>query len=183
LRWPGIAPRRFRSLCYQVDVGATVIELLGGEVPGVWDGRSVAAALRCSADVARTELVITQGAWTCQRALRWDRWIAIHTLHDGYHAFPEWMLFDLEDDPHEQADLAERFPELISMASRKLRQWESAALQRNRVGVDPLTTVLLEGGPSHTRGKLAVYVERLRATGRAAWAERLISAHPSELVS
>jgi arylsulfatase A-like enzyme len=164
-------------------VGATVIELLGGSVPAVWDGRSLADALRSGADVGREELVITQGAWTCQRAVRWQSWIAIHTLHDGYHDFPEWMLFDLVRDPHEQHNLADERRELIAAAKGKLAAWMAAALQRNRGGVDPLTTVLREGGPSHTRGKLPAYVERLRATGRTLLAERLTAAHPSELVS
>ena len=33
-------------------------------------------------------------------------WIAIRSYHDGYHAFPDVMLFNLSDDPHEQHDLA-----------------------------------------------------------------------------
>ena len=33
--------------------------------------------------------------------------------------------------------------------------------------------MLREGGPYHVRGQLPAYLERLRATGRAAWAERL----------
>jgi hypothetical protein len=127
--------------------------------------------------------VITQGAWTCQRALRWDKWIAISTLHDGYHDFPEWMLFDLSVDPHEQQDLAGAEPQLIRMAEATLDHWETQAVLRNPQGSDPLQTVLAEGGPSHTRGRLAAYLERLRATGRGQLAERLALAHPGELTA
>lgn len=181
LRWPGLAARRFRSLCYQVDVAATVIGLLGGTVPANWDGRALAAQLRAGDDHARDALVITQGAWTCQRALRWQDWIAIHTRHDGYHDYPEWMLFDLANDPHEQSDLAGARPELLRWAAEQLRRWEDATVQSNRGGVDPLLTVMSEGGPSHTRGKLGAYLERLRATGRGRLAERLAQAHRGEL--
>ena len=39
--------------------------------------------------------------------------------------------------------------------------------------VDPLATVLAEGGPFHMRGELPAYLARLRETGRGALAERL----------
>ncbi len=31
----------------------------------------------------------------------------VRTYHDGYHLFPKEMLFNVEEDPHEQNDLAE----------------------------------------------------------------------------
>jgi hypothetical protein len=43
--------------------------------------------------------------------------------------------------------------------------------------VDPLMTVLREGGPFYTRGFLSRYLERLRATGRAQHAQRLARIH------
>jgi hypothetical protein len=42
-------------------------------------------------------------------------------------------------------------------------------------------TVLREGGPFHTRGRLPAYLERLRATDRSAHAERLAARHPDEI--
>lgn len=181
LRWPGLGPRRFQSLCYQVDVAATVIDLLGGSVPPTWDGSSLAPALRSGTDAGRRELVITQGAWTCQRALRWDRWLAISTLHDGYHDYPPWMLFDLQNDPHEQHNLADDQPKLIEHAASKIEAWRIEAVRSNPQAKDPLLTVLAEGGPWHTRGRLAAYLQRLRATGREQLADRLATAHAGEL--
>jgi arylsulfatase A-like enzyme len=183
LRWPGLAARSFDALCYQVDVAATVVELASGRVPSDWDGISLAGALRAgeNADGAgRSALVITQGAWTCQRAVRWSDYLAIRTWHDGYHDYDAWMLFDLVRDPHEQYNLAAQCPDLIRSAERQLTTWLDATRQR---GNDPLQTVLAEGGPWHTRGKLPAYLQRLRATGRAACADRLAAAHPSELAS
>jgi arylsulfatase A-like enzyme len=169
-----------RGLCYQLDALATLIELAGGKLQGDWDGVSYARELRAGTAVGRDHLVITQGAWSCQRGVRWDRWLALHTRHDGYHGWPEWMLFDLERDPHEQHDLAAVQPELVQHARALLERWRSAAVAGNPGGVDPLDTVLAEGGPAHTRGQLSTYLERLRATGRADWADRLAAAHPGE---
>jgi hypothetical protein len=47
--------------------------------------------------------------------------------------------------------------------------------------VDPMMTVLREGGPWQVRGQLPGYVERLRATGRAAAAEWLLAEHQEDL--
>jgi arylsulfatase A-like enzyme len=181
LRWPGLAPRTFQALCYQLDVAASVVELAGGSVPPDWDGRSLAGALRANRDEARSELVITQGAWTCQRAVRWDDYLAIRTWHDGYHAFEPWMVFDIERDPHEQRDLSREHPELREAAEQRLQAWHAEVMQRSPSGIDPLQTVLAEGGPFHTRGKLPAYLQRLRATGRAAQADQLARAHAGEL--
>jgi choline-sulfatase len=49
-----------------------------------------------------------------------------------------------------------------------------------RTDVDPMMTVLREGGPFHTRGNLPRYLERLRLTGREIHAERLAKIHPGE---
>jgi choline-sulfatase len=178
LAWPGLAARVERGLHYQFDVAATLVELLGGAVPPVWDGLSFAQALREGRAAGRDALVLTQGAWTCQRALRWDDRLFIQTLHDGYHGYPARMLFDLALDPHEQRNLAELNPEQVADAERRLAEWQQDVLTRSPTGIDPLQTVLREGGPSHTRGKLPAYLERLRATGRVEWAERLARAHP-----
>ena len=51
-------------------------------------------------------------------------------------------------------------------------------MARSGSGIDPLQTVIDEGGPYHVRGQLPAYLARLRATGRAQWAERLSLAHP-----
>jgi hypothetical protein len=46
--------------------------------------------------------------------------------------------------------------------------------------VDPMMTVLREGGPFHTRGTLPRYLAHLRATERGDAAKRLERLHPEE---
>jgi hypothetical protein len=84
------------------------------------------------------------------------------------------MLFDLVADPHEQHDVAEKHPELVTQALARLDGWHAEMMRRSTHAVDPMWTVLREGGPYHTRGALPGYVERLRKTGRAAAAEKLM---------
>ena len=88
------------------------------------------------------------------------------------------MLFDLESDPHEQEDLAEKHPEVTARALGLLDHWHADAMRDHPTGVDPMWTVLREGGPWHVRGHLEAYLERLHQTGRTEWAERLRAEHP-----
>lgn len=185
IRWPGVtdgqAGRVDRAFHYQLDFAATVVELVGGRVPAVWDGESFAGALRRGAEAGRPHLVLSQGAWTCQRAVRFARddgdFLWIRTFHDGYHDFPDEMLFDLASDPHEQRDLAAARPDVTRDARARLEAWHAEAMRASRHATDPMWTVLREGGPYHVRGRLPAYLDRLRATGRAAHADRLAARH------
>jgi arylsulfatase A-like enzyme len=178
LRWPGLAPRALRGLRYQIDVAATLLELAGASVPRGWDGQSFADDLRAGRDSGRPYLVLTQGAWTAQRGIRFDDWLCLRTYHDGYHDFPETMLFDVASDPHEQRDVAGKRPDVVADALARLDDWHAAAMRISSDASDPLWTVLREGGPWHVRGHLPAYLKRLRETGRAVHADRLAARWP-----
>jgi arylsulfatase A-like enzyme len=184
VRWPGLtdAPRVDRALHYHFDWAATLVELLGGEIPGNWDATPFTETFR-RGKVAqgRPYLVISQNAWSCQRGVRFDSYLCIRTYHDGYKELAPVMLFDLTEDPHEQHNLAVERPGVVNRAMGMLADWHHAMVTTAEHGVDPMQTVLEEGGPFHTRGELPAYLERLRATGRAHHAETLISLHPDEL--
>lgn len=185
LKWPGItdaqAGRVDTGLHYQFDVAATIIELLGGEVPGNWDGASFADAFRAGETSGRESLVLSQAAWTCQRALRFregeEELLYIRSYHDGHHGFPDSMLFDIASDPHEQVDLAPRRAETCHGAIAKIDAWLGEQMRASESGVDPMWTVIREGGPKHTRGELRAYLDRLRSTNRGHWADLLESRH------
>jgi arylsulfatase A-like enzyme len=174
VRWPGEKKSSGvdHRLLYHFDFAAMMIERLGGAVPANWDGRSAKR---------RDSLVISQGAWSCQRAVRFDDYLCIRSYHDGYHAFPEVMLFDVKNEPHEQHDLAPQRPEIVRRAMTMLESWHDEMMRTASHPIDPMRTVLAEGGPLHARGALPAYVKRLRETGRGAFAERLIANHPGEI--
>ncbi|HIE51890.1 MAG TPA: sulfatase [Armatimonadetes bacterium] len=177
IRWPGVTttPRVDRALHYQFDMAATVLELVGARIPPRWEGRSFATALREGREEGRDYLVISQMAWSCQRGVRFDRWLLMRTYHDGFKDFPPVMLFDLENDPHELHNLAVEQPEVVNRGLALLEQWQAEMMATSTAPqpIDPMQTVLREGGPYHVRGRLEMYCERLRATGRAHHAEAL----------
>ena len=173
LRWPGVRPGRYRAFHYQIDVTATLLELLGQSVPESWDGESFAKTLKAGGDAGRDHLITSQGAWTCQRGVRFDNWMLISTLHDGYHLFDDVMLFDLSNDPFEQCNLATTRADVAGHGLVLLSEWHTRMLPHAARGRDPLENVIREGGPYHVRGQLPAYLERLRATQRGELAARL----------
>jgi len=166
---------------YQYDWAATLIELAGGTVPDNWDGVPFTEAFRAGRAEGREYLVVSQNAWSCMRSVRFGDYICLRTYHDGYKQLEPVMLFDLRKDPHEQRDLASERPELANQAMRYLEAWQHDMMVTSRHDVDPMMTVLREGGPFHTRGRLPAYLARLRATGRGHHAERLAALHPDEI--
>lgn len=185
VRWPGLtdahAGRRLDAFHYQVDFTATLLELLGQKIPSKWDGESFATSLAAGEDKGRDHLVVSQGAWTCQRGVRWDQWICIQTLHDGYHLYDDVMLFDLAADPHETENLAATQTGMRDQGLALLGAWHGQMMADAARGRDPLAHVIEEGGPFHVKGELPAYLARLRATDRDAYADALEEKYANEL--
>jgi len=176
------------GLHYNIDLAPTLMDLLGGDKQPLWDGKSFAPAVLNGASTGHEELVISQCAHVCQRTVRWDDWIYIRTYHDGFHCFPEEMLFDLQADPHEQNDLAPARPEICREGAWRLNRWHDAQMKKMARHcsdvADPLWTVIREEGPFHARlseshpgnprrSGFLEYLERLEKTGRGDGAQIL----------
>jgi arylsulfatase A-like enzyme len=186
IRWPGRKQGIVDSgLHYNLDLGPTLAELLGREPRESWDGQSYAPVIREGKDSGREYLIISQCAHVCQRGVRWEEWLYIRTYHDGFHLFPEEMLFNVEADPHEQNDLAASRPDLCREGAYYLLNWHDRMMMTMPQGYDrdPLRTVIGEGGPLHARGRLKTYCERLKATGRGDAVQELMRRHPREFSS
>lgn len=184
IRWPGITSQEKmhidKSFHYNIDLAATVIELSGSPVPKNWDGVSFAGAFRKGEEAGREYLVVEAGAGGSTRAIRFDDYICIRVYHDCYQSFPDIMLFDIGNDPHELHNLASERPDLVGRAMILLDAWYTEVMRTATHPQDPMWLVLHEGGPQDTRGRLPEYVERLRRTGRSEWADWLITKYPKE---
>jgi len=165
-----------RALHYQFDYAATVIDMLGGKVPPSWDGVSFWPAFQEEREAGREFLVVANCAWACQRSVRWSDYLMIRTYHSGLKNYPDIMLFNLAEDPHELNDLAAARPELVNEGLAKLDKWTTDEMRLSRRTVDPMWTVMREGGPLHARftsPQFEEYKQRLRDTGRAEFADQL----------
>lgn len=176
-----------RALHYQFDWAATLVELSGGHVPEAWDGASFAAPFMDGSEAGREHLILSHGAWSCQRGIRFSQdgrdFLLIVTYHDGYKDFPQLMLYELSTDPHQLTNLADVRPDLVTRAMAALSRWLIDMMFRSESDADPLMSVLREGGPFHCRGELPAYLRRLKQTGRERCARVLAARHPGELAS
>lgn len=175
IKWPGVTSGGavVGGLHYHLDLAATIVDLAAPqglaltEAAG-WDGRSFAQALRGGV-AGRDRLLLSQGAWSLQRSLRWENWLLIHTLDTGIKDFSEWMLFDLAADPHETTNIARDVPDIVQHASAEMTRAFAELTADCPLG-DPFDVVAHEGGAYHARAfgpEWGPYLRRLEATGRA----------------
>jgi arylsulfatase A-like enzyme len=174
IKWPG-GKRNYvdNGLHYNIDICPTMADLLGVKHYKRWDGRSYADAIISGEDKGQEFLILSQMAHVCQRAVRFEDWIYIRTYHDGYHLFDKEMLFNLKDDPYEEHNLASSRQDICDKAARILLTWHDEMMLSSTHKVDPLWTVMEEGGPFHTKVDLDNYLNRLRKTGRNEGADQL----------
>lgn len=184
IKWPGAEKNKVvEGLHYNVDLLPTLCDLLGGYKPGWlprvcgveppprYDGISFAESITAGKSTGRDYLVLSQCAHVCQRSVRFDDYLYIRTYHDGYHLRPAEELYNVKIDPMQLNDLAGTMPELCWKAAHHLEFWhgENMLKMADESDVDPLWTVIYEGGPYHTKGYLDEYCNRLEQTDRA-WA-------------
>ncbi|GIN70574.1 sulfatase [Bacillus sp. J14TS2] len=181
IRWPGLKSGHVdNDFHYHLDLPPTIAELIDVEPAERWDGQSYAAALKKGESTGRDYLVVSQCAHVCQRSVRFGDWLYIRSYHDGYHLFPKEMLYNLKEDPFEQHDIASENPDLCREAVYYLNEWHDDMMSTMDHDVDPLWTVMKEGGPLHAKGNLKHYVKRLEATGRGHAIPELKKRHPRE---
>jgi choline-sulfatase len=70
---------------------------------------------------------------------------------------------------------------VVRAAMAYLVEWQHTMICTSEHQVDPLMTVLREGGPYHARVDLPEYLIRLRATGRVAQADKLAVKYETRL--
>ncbi len=176
IAWPGGGSGLVDGeLRCNIDLAPTLASLAGAQAAPSWEGQSFASSVLGHASPGREYVVLSQCAHVCQRSVRSRQYLYVRTYHDGFHLFPDEMLFAIEEDPHEQVDLAEKaIPERNAHACM-LEAWHARmmATMPDGYGEDPLWTVMREGGPYHARGHLESYCQRLYTTDRG-WAVPLL---------
>lgn len=184
IKWPGARKGAVANGFHDnVDLLPTVQELLHiqpADNQYLCDGISYAKTLWTGESCARPYAVLTQCAHVCQRSVRFDHYVYLRTIHGGYHLFPREMLFDLTADPHEQHNLAEAFPALCAKGAKMILDWQEEMLKTSKSEIDPMWTVMREGGPEHCRGHLQNYMERIAHTPRAYGIPLLQQQYPNE---
>lgn len=145
--WPGVtkAGHGDDSFIYNLDLGPTLCDLLGGETPGDWDGASFRSNLQGDDGLDRDYLVWDHGLYTLQRAVRTKTHLMIRTYDDNdYSSFDPIALYDMTTDPYQTRNLAEEDPAALARCEQLLNEWTAEQLAKGHVHQDPLMATLGE---------------------------------------
>lgn len=174
MRFPGVTEgnRISDAFVYNVDVIATIVDLVGLPIPSGWDGQSLAEELR-GADAAcgRDYLVLEHGLYACQRAVRDAQWHYIRTYDQGLYEFAPIVLYDMLADPNQTQNIASAHPELVCEMDHRLADWLQSNRYKHGVMADPMEHIL-ETGPYRYLG-LADWIRHLRDIGMVKQADVL----------
>lgn len=132
------------QLVTNVDLGPTMVDYAGFEIPGAWQGESLRPVVEDRSTDWRDAIVFDHGLYTAQRAVRTDRWKFIRTYHPGDwpDVAPPRQLYDMEADPHEQDDVSEEHPELLEELETTMAVWAETHVGRDE---DELKRTAREG--------------------------------------
>ncbi len=123
---PGIPKGSSDAFIYLMDLFPTIAELGGATLPEGIEGRSVMPVVQ--GRESRLRDVLYTGYRDCQRAVRDQRWKLIR-----YPLVNVTQLFDLESDPHELNNLADkpehaaRVKEMTVLLEREMKDHDDAA--------------------------------------------------------
>lgn len=125
IRAPGVKPKVIDTLVSTLDLGPTVLDLFGHEIPAGFMGESLVPLLRGESFHPTRPVVIDSSRW--QQAMLFDDGFKV--IVDGRLGTVE--LYDLPADPREQHDLAAERATLANERAARLRRFFSAhALSR-----------------------------------------------------
>ncbi len=183
IKWPGgqkgVHATGFHD---NVDLLPTLRELLCIETPLHYDykldGVSFAKTVLNGTDMGKESLVISQCSHVLQRSALFDDYLYIRTYHGGGHLFDREMLFNIKDDPHQTKNIAPSFPELCCKGAKVILDWQDAMMEKSDFEADPLWTVMRQGGPTHSKGLIKPFMQRLEGTPRAYGIEKLKEMYP-----
>lgn len=148
VRVPGMNEEKVHDpFIYNVDVMATVAEMLGLSVPAGWDGSSFLPVLKGDDIEGRDYLVLEHGLYACQRAVVDHKWYYLYTYHEGFYHMDKEMLYDLEKDPHQTTNVAKDHPDVVDQMYNRLSRWIDENLAKTGLKKDPMREVLANGGP------------------------------------
>jgi len=128
IRWPNKLPagRDFGRLTAHIDVLPTLIDLCGLSPPAVkFDGTSLKPALSGAAELPERTLFVHS-----QRIEHPQKWKTSAVMTERWRLIDGRELYDIQADPSQQQDVAERHADIVAQLRAGYERWWSDISQR-----------------------------------------------------
>ena len=125
IRYPGAMPEGVMVPGYNQhkDLMPTLMELCGID-PGIpFDGRSLLPLAYGDVPTLDSAFYITECTWMRKHGWRTPEWKLIVALEPDFHFKPEVELYNLVQDPGEDHNVAEQYPEVVATLKSHMEAW------------------------------------------------------------
>jgi arylsulfatase A-like enzyme len=125
VRYPRKVPAGLRLKGYnrQQDLVPTLLELADLDADIDFDGQSLMKLVRGEEASFDSEFYITECTWMRKHGWRTPQWKLIVALEPDFHFKPPVELYNLIEDPEENVNLAETYPEVVEMLKARMEAW------------------------------------------------------------
>lgn len=125
IRYPGKMPSNHRVAGFNQhkDLVPTILELAEIEVPDSFDGHSLLPLAQDQQTAHANEFYFTECTWMRKHGWRTPEWKLIIALEPDFHFKPQFELYNLQNDPQENENLAEKRPEIVADLKARMESW------------------------------------------------------------
>ncbi len=127
----------FNGLCYSMDISATILDMLGLNVPLGYHSLSISRLMENSPE-GRNYVVCDHGHYTAQRVIISSGWKLNRTWHNGFWHFNDTELYNIKKDSSERKNLANVESEHVLDLMKKINNWTNEFCCDR---VDPLAAI------------------------------------------
>ena len=146
IRWPGRTPpgQLNDALLYNVDLSATLCDLLDIPAPADRDGESFKPQVEGQPGGGHEFLVWDHGLYALQRAIRTRTHLFTRTYDNNGYEIDPVQLNDMTSDPYQCRNLADDEPALAAELDHLMTDWVDEQLAKTDWQPDPLRELLRE---------------------------------------
>ncbi len=140
VHWPKVTTKlqKCDKLVYQYDFMATIMDMIGIDIPSRWHAKSFKDLLEGKAYDGEEYIVYGCGIFTLQRAVRTKKYAYIKTFNAGCMALDDSYLFDIENDPDQTTDIKDKYPEIADQMEGIYAKWHNKWCMGADGVIDPM---------------------------------------------
>ena len=135
IRYPGKVPagKRINGYNQHKDLVPTLMELAEINPKTKFDGQSLMKMVRGEVPSFESEFYITECTWMRKHGWRTPQWKLMVALEPDFHFKPAIELYNLIEDPHEDRNVADQFPEVVQSLRTRMEKWIKKREKETRI--------------------------------------------------